>query len=63
MKVRILRAPPSRVLEGVDLGPQPFEKGRIYDLEPRVAKVLVVWDYAERIGESDLSNAPRRQFT
>jgi len=63
MKVRILRAPPSRLLEGIDLGPQRFEQGHIYDLEPRVARVLVVWDYAERIGDSDPSNTPHKQLT
>ena len=51
MKIRILRVPPARTLEGVDLGLYQFEQGRTYDVEPRVAKVLVVWDYAERIGE------------
>ena len=53
MKVQIVRVPPSRTLEGVDLRPYHFEQGRIYDLDTRVATVLVVWDYAERIAEDE----------
>ena len=51
------------MLEGVDLGLQRFEKGHIYDLDSRVAKVLVVWDYAEFIGDGDPSNTPHKQPT
>jgi hypothetical protein len=47
MKVRIRRVPPSHVLEGVDLRPYNFEEGRAYDVDPEVAKVLILWDYAE----------------
>lgn len=50
MRVRILRVPPSRTLEGVDLGSFQFERGGIYDLDDHVARVLVVWSYAERMG-------------
>ena len=50
MRIRILRVPPSRTLEGVDLGHYRFEHGRIYDVDDVVARVLVVWSYAERIG-------------
>ena len=60
MKIRILRSPPARILEGIDLGPYRFEKGKIYELEPRVATVLIVWSYAERIGDSDPSFKPPR---
>ena len=52
MRVRILRVPPSRTLEGVDLAPYRFEQGRTYDVDDVVARVLVVWSYAERIGNS-----------
>ena len=65
MKVRILRVPPSQTLEGVDVGPYGFERGRIYDVDDHVARVLVVWSYAERIGEGDHSNhntAERREL-
>ena len=55
MKIRILRVPPARNLEGVDLGPFQFEKGRAYELDSRVARVLVVWEYAERIDEKERS--------
>ena len=65
MKVRILRVPPSQILEGVDVGPYGFERGRIYDVDDHVARVLVVWSYAERIGEgegSSYNTAERREF-
>jgi len=49
MRVRILRAPPARILEGVDLGAYRFQPGATYELERRVADVLIVWNYAERL--------------
>ena len=49
MRVRVLRVPPSRELEGIDLRPYQFQEGNVYDLEPRVAKVLIVWKYAKRV--------------
>jgi hypothetical protein len=48
MKVRIERVPPTDVLEGIDLRPYHLRKGRVYELERRVGKVLVVWGYAQR---------------
>ena len=61
MKVRIVRVPPARLLEGVDLGPFQFEKGHAYELDSRVARVLVVWEYAERIEETDLKQSVSRR--
>lgn len=55
VKVRVLRPPPSRVLEGVDLGASPLQKGRVYELEPIVANVLLLWEYAVRV------NRPKSQ--
>jgi hypothetical protein len=52
MKVRVLRVPPSRVLEGIDLRPYKLQEGNLYELEPQVAKVLIVWEYAERVSPS-----------
>jgi hypothetical protein len=49
VKVRVLRVPPSRALEGIDLRPYKLQEGNVYDLEPQVAKVLIVWKYAERV--------------
>jgi hypothetical protein len=49
MEVRVLRVPPSRVLEGIDLRPYKLQEGNLYELEPQVAKVLIVWEYAERV--------------
>jgi len=58
--VRILRPPPSRMLEGVDLGPRRFEAGHVYELAPDVANVLVVWEYAQRV-ESPQKRARKRR--
>jgi hypothetical protein len=49
VKVRLLRVPPSRALEGIDLRPYKLREGNVYDLEPQVATVLIVWKYAERV--------------
>jgi hypothetical protein len=49
MKVRVLRVPPSRILEGIDLRPYNLREGGVYDLESPVANVLIVWKYAERV--------------
>jgi hypothetical protein len=49
MKVRVLKVPPSLALEGIDLRPYKLREGNIYDLEPQVAKVLLVWKYVERV--------------
>jgi len=46
MSVRIRRVPPAGILEGVDLRPYAFEQGHAYDVDPYVARVLVLWDYA-----------------
>jgi hypothetical protein len=45
----VLRVPPSLALEGIDLRPYKLREGTVYDLEPQVAKVLIVWKYAERV--------------
>ena len=47
MRVRISRVPPSRVLEGVDLRDYKLQEGHEYELDTRVAKILVAWNYAE----------------
>ena len=49
VRVRVLRVPPSLALEGIDLRPYKLREGNVYDLEPQVAKVLIVWKYAERV--------------
>jgi hypothetical protein len=49
MKVRVLRVPPSRILEGIDLRPYNLRQGGVFDLEAPVAKVLIVWKYAEPV--------------
>jgi hypothetical protein len=36
------------LLEGVDLRPYSFREGRLYEVDPPVAKVLLSWGYAER---------------
>jgi hypothetical protein len=53
MRVRILRAPPARFLEGIDLGPAKLQPGSIHELSHKIADVLIVWEYAERVVESD----------
>jgi hypothetical protein len=47
MRVRIARVPPTEVLEGIDLRPFQLRKGKVYELERQVGKVLMVWGYAQ----------------
>jgi hypothetical protein len=59
MRVRISRVPPSRVLEGADLRGYKLQEGHEYELDARVAKILVAWNYAEpadRDGDDRKSN-------
>jgi len=49
VKVRVLRVLPSLALEGIDLRPYKLREEDVYELEPQVAKVLIVWKYAERV--------------
>ena len=61
MKTRIRRAPPARILEGVDLGPGRLEPGRVYELEPRVAEILIFWGYAERGDNGEFASGEKRR--
>jgi hypothetical protein len=49
VRVRVLRTPPSRFLEGIDLRPYELREGSVQEVEPEVARVLTVWKYAERV--------------
>jgi hypothetical protein len=60
MKVRVLRVPPSLVLEGIDLRPYKLQEGNLYELEPQVAKVLIVWEYAERVDRPRGRKKPKK---
>ena len=44
------------MLEGVDLGTHSFQEGRVYHVEPTVANVLILWEYAQPVNDS----APER---
>jgi hypothetical protein len=56
----VLRVPPSLALEGIDLRPYKLREGNVYDLEPQVAKVLLVWKYAERVAGAGGSKKPKK---
>ena len=60
VKVRVLRVPPSLALEGIDLRPYKLQEGIVYDLEPQVAKVLIVWKYAERVSPRRRRGKPKK---
>ena len=60
VRVRVLRVPPSLALEGIDLRPYKLREGNVYDLEPQVAKVLIVWKYAERVAGAGASKRPKK---
>jgi len=60
MKVRVLRVPPSRILEGIDLRPYKLQEGNVYELEPQVATVLILWKYAELVNRPRGGRKPKK---
>ena len=46
MRVRVVKAPPARVLEGLDLRPFKLKVGETFELPRALATVLVAWGYA-----------------
>ena len=60
VRVRVLRVPPSLALEGIDLRPYKLREGNVYDLEPQVAKVLIVWKYAQRVAGAGGTKKPKK---
>ena len=60
IRVRVLRVPPSRALEGIDLRPYKLQEGSIYELEPQVANVLIVWKYAEQVSRPRARKKPKK---
>ncbi len=46
MRVRIVKAPPAYVLEGLDLRPYKLLPGRSRELSRQLAAVLIEWGYA-----------------
>jgi hypothetical protein len=48
INVRILEVPPSAEdFEGFDLRPYELQRGASYELDHRLAEVLIAWRYAE----------------
>lgn len=47
MLVRIVKVPPARFLEGVDLDPYHLRRSEIRELARPVADVLLAWEYAQ----------------
>ena len=60
VRVRVLKVPPSLALEGIDLRPYKLREGNVYDLEPQVAKVLIVWKYAQRVAGAGGTKKPKK---
>jgi hypothetical protein len=61
-RVRIVKPPPSRLLEGFNLNPAALLVGKVYELQEAVAERLMVWGYAELLTEAldgNLPNIPR----
>jgi hypothetical protein len=59
MRVRILKAPPASVLEGLDLRPYRLKVGETRELRSPIADILVAWGYA-RLARAKLTRAPVR---
>ena len=54
MRVRIVKAPPASVLEGLDLRPLKLKVGETRELPRHITGILVAWGYAS------LARAPAR---
>jgi hypothetical protein len=59
MLVRIVKVPPARFLEGLDLDPYKLRRLEIRELARPVADVLVAWEYAEPFAERRRPGNPR----
>ena len=59
MLVRIVKVPPARFLEGVDLGPYHLRRSEIRELARPVVDVLLAWEYAELFPERRRPGNPR----
>ncbi len=59
MLVRIVKVPPARMLEGLDLRPFRLRRAEIRELPRPVADVLVAWDYAEPYADRRRPGNPR----
>ena len=46
MRVRVVKAPPARVLEGLDLRPYGLKVGQTSELPSVLADILIAWGYA-----------------
>ena len=59
MRVRIVKAPPASVLEGLDLRPLKLKVGETRELPRHIAGILVAWGYA-RLVSAEHTRAPAR---
>jgi hypothetical protein len=59
MLVRIVKVPPARMLEGLDLLPFRLRRSEIRELARPVADVLVAWEYAEPFPDRRRPGIPR----
>jgi len=48
MLVRIVKVPPSSMLEGLDLRPLKLRRNETRNLKSPIADVLIAWGYAEK---------------
>jgi len=48
MLVRIVKVPPSSMLEGLDLRPLKLRRGETRNLKTPIADVLISWGYAAK---------------
>ena len=59
MLVRIVKVPPARFLEGLDLDPFNLRRSEIRELARPVADVLLDWEYAEPFADRRRPGNPR----
>jgi hypothetical protein len=61
MRVRVIKAPPARVLEGLDLQPYKLKVGRTCELPRALAGILAAWGYARSAGASSSAGPGKKR--
>ena len=52
-RIRICKVPPTESLEGWNLRPFHFREGKVWDVDRRLADILIAWGYAHAVQHDD----------
>ena len=57
-RIRICKVPPTESLEGWNLRPFHFGEGQVWDVDRRLADILIAWGYAQAAQHDDDQTQP-----